>query len=181
MLSPALLLAAVAAAAAQPQASAPHPPENLLAGPARCVLRYLDAVRIAGPHARERTRAAVDPRAYGEARRLTAPRALAEVDRLVARGVDHPLAPWREAARSRILESFQLLAARRAPHGTAIVTVRERFGRPPGPLDRTVSEYLVGRVDGQWRVIDRRPGGTFDDAAVVQGYAGFFDAPLPAR
>src|SRR5512138_1909892 len=52
MHAPALLLSAVlaaAAAAAPPRDHAAAPPENLLAGPARCVLRYLDAVRIAGP------------------------------------------------------------------------------------------------------------------------------------
>jgi len=149
------------------------------------VLRYLDAVRIAGPRvtAFRRGGAAPEVRAYAEARRLTAPRTLEEIDRRSARGEDHPLAPWREAARSRVLESFQLLAARRAPLGAAVVTVRERFwlGDPDAPLDRAVSEYLVARVDGQWKVIDRRPGGSFDDGTIAEGYAGFFDAAGPSR
>jgi hypothetical protein len=163
----------------------PPPPENLLAGPARCVLRYLAAVRIAGPRVASFHRGGPppDPRAYAEARRLTAPRTLEEIDHRTARGEDHPLAPWRDAARSLILESFQLLAVRRAPLGAAIVTVNERFwlGDPDAPLDRTVSEYLVARVDGQWKVVDRRPGGTFEDAAIADGYAGFFDAAGPTR
>jgi hypothetical protein len=173
------------AAAADPPAAREHAPENLLAGPARCVLRYLDAVRIAGPRVTTLRRGAPPPdvRAYAEARKLTAPRTLEEIDRRTAHGEDHPLAPWRDAARSLVLESFQLLAARRAPLGAAIVTVKERFwlGDPDAPLDRTVSEYLVARVDGQWRVVDRRPGGTFDDSAIAEGYAGFFDAAGPNR
>jgi hypothetical protein len=180
-MSPALLLLTVAAAAAPPAPRTPRPPENLLAGPARCVLRYLDAVRLAGPHLRGASGTAPDLRPYGAARRLTAPRTLAEIDRLAARGQGHPLAPWRDAARNRILESFQLLAARRAPLGAAVVTVRERYGHPPAALELSVSEYLVARVDGEWKVVDRRPGGTFDDPGVERGYAGFFDAPASSR
>jgi hypothetical protein len=181
---PPLLLVTALLAAAPAAERAPPAPENLLAGPARCVLRYLDAVRLAGPRVPTLRRGAPpDPRAYSEARKLTAPRTLEEIDRRTARGEDHPLAPWRDAARSLVLESFQLLAARRAPLGAAIVTVKERFwlGERDVPLDRTVSEYLVARVDGQWRVVDRRPGGAFDDAAVADGYTGFFDAAGPNR
>jgi hypothetical protein len=185
MRAPLLLVSALLAAAAPGGGRPPHVPENLLAGPARCVLRYLDAVRLAGPRiaALRRGGPSPDPHAYAEARRLTAPRTLLEIDRRAARGLDHPLAPWRDAARSLVLESFQLLAARRAPLGAAVVTVKERFwlGDPDESLDRTVSEYLVARVDGEWKVIDRRPGGTFDDASVADGYAGFFDAAGPNR
>jgi hypothetical protein len=62
-----------------------------------------------------------------------------------------------------------------------VVTVRERHGRGPASLERSVAEYLVARVDGEWKVVDRRPGGTFEDAAVERGYAGFFDAPATTR
>ena len=48
-------------------------------------------------------------------------------------------------------------------------------------LARQISGYLVGRVGGRWRVVDRREGGAFDDAAVEGTYAGFFDAPPPSR
>lgn len=174
-----LLVAAFTTAGAAPKPVAVRPPENLLAGPARCVLRYLDAVRLAGPRradARGR-RAAPNEREYATAKRLTAPRTLDEIERWTARGDDHPLAPWREAARARVLESFQLLAARRAPRGTAIVTVKERYWLvdPDAALERTVSEYLVARVNGAWKVVDRRPGGAFPDAAVSSGYPEFFD------
>jgi hypothetical protein len=161
-----------------------HAPENLLAGPARCVLRYLDAVRLAGPRAGpDRRPHPPDERAYEAARRLTAPRTLEEIERRTARGEDHPLAPWREAAHARVLESFQLVSARRAPRGAAVVTVLERYGRGSADpaLDPGVSEYLVARVNGEWRVVDRRPGGTFADGEVAAGYAGFFDAAPPAR
>ncbi|HEX9308817.1 MAG TPA: hypothetical protein VF894_15090 [Anaeromyxobacter sp.] len=187
MHAPALLLVTALTTAAPPPVERAHAPENLLAGPARCVLRYLDAVRLAGPHAvavRHGRSPAPDERAYGAAKQLTAPRTLEEIDRWAARGADHPLAPWREAARSRVLESFQLLAARRAPRGAAVVTVRERFwlaDLDDGALDRTVSEYLVARVGGEWRVVDRRPGAAFDDLALAEGYAGFFDAAPAAR
>lgn len=178
---PLLLAATVAAPAGAP----PPAPENLLAGPARCVLRYLDAVRRAGP------RAPLVPKGkapeareqdYRVANALVAPRALQEVARRTAAGEPHPLAPWEEASRARVLESFQLVAVRRAPRGAAVVTVVERIWTPPAAqLEREVSEYLVGRVEGRWRIVDRRPGGAFEDAAVEASYAGFFDAPTGSR
>jgi hypothetical protein len=160
-----------------------RPRENLLAGPARCVLRYLDAVRHAGPRPPLATRRPeVREKDYARARALTAPRTLEEIARRAASGEDHPLAPWREAARQRVLESFQLVAVRRAPRGAAVVTVKERFWRPAGAeLERTTSEYLVARVAGEWRVVDRSPGRAFEDAAVAEGYGGFFDDPQGAR
>lgn len=110
-----------------------------------------------------------------------APRTLEEIARATALGQDHPLAPWRDAARARVLESFQLVAVRRAPRGSAVVTVKERFWRPGGALERVVSEYLVARVGGEWRVVDRSPGAAFDDVAVDARYAGFFDDPPRSR
>lgn len=163
------------------EATRAHARENLLAGPARCVLRYLDAVRLAGPRPPLAERGALPrPREkdYAKAKALTAPRTLEEI----ARRPDHPLAPWREAARTRVLESFQLVGVRRAPRGAAVVTVKERFWRPARPaLERTVSEYLVARVGGEWRVVDRSPGASFDDGALAERYAGFFDAPQDSR
>ena len=90
---------------------------------------------------------------------------------------------WHGASRAVVLDSFQLLAVRRAPRGAAVVTVRERFwrGDRDGPLVRSISEYLVGRLNGAWKVVDRRPGGVFDDASLAEGYAGFFDAAPPPR
>ncbi len=177
-----LLFSVFTAAAPAPREAAPRPPENLLAGPARAVLRYLEAVRLAGPYAvdaRPGRRAAADERAYAVAKKLTAPRTLDEIDRWAARGDDHPLAPWREAARARVLESFQLVAVRRSPRATAVVSVRERYRLvdPDAAPDRTVSEYLVARVNREWKVVDRRAGGAFDDRAIEVGYAGFFDPP----
>ncbi len=178
-----LLLATVAGSG--PRTERGGAQANLLTGPSRCVLRYLEAVRTAGPHvsaafagrlpsAREQD--------YAGAKGLTAPRTLADVERCSARGEDHPLAPWRAVARSRILEAFQLLAVRRAPRGAAVVTVAEHWWRASGaPLEEIVSEYLVARVGGEWKVVDRRPGTAFDDDAIAAGYAGYFDEPVRPR
>jgi hypothetical protein len=179
------LLFTTLAAAAEPSgghAGAARAPESLLAGPARCVLRYLEAVRLAGPRPLPATTRRVVAREedYARAKALTAPRTLREIARLAAAGEDHPLAPWREASRARVLESFQLVAVRRAPQGAVVVTVKERFWRPGASLDREVSEYLVARVDSEWKVIDRSAGAPFDDAEVPARYAGFFDAPAGA-
>jgi hypothetical protein len=155
-------------------------------GPARCVLRYLEAVRIAGPHPSSAATPGRPPSAreqdYARAKDLTAPRTLVDVQQSSARGEDHPLAPWRTAARSRVLEAFQLLAVRRAPRGAAVVSVAEHWWRGRGaPLETTVSEYLVARVAGEWKVVDRRPGVAFDDDAIAVGYAGYFDEPVQSR
>ena len=101
----------------------------------------------------------------------------------MASGADHPLAPWRDAARGRVLESFQLLAVRRAPRGAAVVTVRERFWRARdwrAPLE-AIRERVPGGA-GRRRVAGgRSPAGTaFDDDAVTADYGGWFDAPAAA-
>jgi CelD/BcsL family acetyltransferase involved in cellulose biosynthesis len=174
-----LLLSLLLAAAPAQDVPAPSaPPENLLRGPARCVLRYLEAVRVAGPRAAEvRARpTAVRVGDWDAVRRLIAPRTLDEIGRGAQDA--HPLAPWVESA-WRVLETFQLLAVRRAPLGAAVVTVRELFWlrREPGaPLGQAVSEYLVARVGGEWRVVARKPGGAFDDEEVQARYAARFDA-----
>jgi hypothetical protein len=178
----ALLLAATAASTPA-RAEVARIPENMLAGPARCVLRYLDAVRLAGPRpaATNARRFQAREEDYAKAKALTAPRTLQEIARLAADGEDHPLAPWRDAARAQVLESFQLVGVRRAPQGAVVVTVKERFWRPGAKLDRTISEYLVARVNSEWRVVDRSPGAPFDDAEVPARYAGFFDTPAGAQ
>jgi hypothetical protein len=113
--------------------------------------------------------------AFADARRLTAPRTLADIGRAEERGEAHPLAFWQEAGK-RVLEGFQLLAVRRAPRGAVIVTVEERAWVAPAgsDLERSASEYLVARVDGDWRVVARRPGGRFDDGA-IDAYQGYWD------
>ena len=157
--------------------------ENLFRGPARCVLDYLEAVRLAGPRGKTLPRGTRSlQQDYRAARTLTAPRALAEADRRVAAGEDAPLAPWRGATRGVVLESFSLLEVRRAPRGAAVVVVRERLRREGEPsLGVTTSEYLVGRVDGEWKVLDRRIGARFGDAEIVARYEGWFDPPAAAQ
>ena len=74
------------------------------------------------------------------------------------------------------------VSVRRAPLGAAVVTVLERLWEPPeAALARRVSEYLVGRVGGEWRIVDRSEGAPFEDAAIDHAYAGFFDAPSGTR
>lgn len=173
---PLLLFALLATTTASP--SGP-PGENLFRGPARCVLSYLEAVRLAGPRgpvlARQRRPQEQD---YRAARALIAPRTLAEIDRLATHGEDHPLASWRAAAQGIVLESFSLLEVRRAPRGAAVVTARERWRQDGNSiLGVTVSEYLVARVDGEWKVVDRRPGEHFQERDIAEGYASWFDEP----
>jgi hypothetical protein len=170
--------------AAGPGPAGPGGGENLFRGPARCVLSYLEAVRLAGPQgpALSRQRRPLE-RDYRAARALIAPRTLAEIDRLASRGEDHPLAFWRAAARGLVLESFSLLEVRRAPRSAAVVTARERWrqDRASG-LGLTVSEYLVARVGGEWRVVDRRTGERFRERDLSEGYTAWFDEPAaPAR
>jgi hypothetical protein len=175
--SAALALAVVLASgtSAPPQAP-PSQRENLLRGPARLVLRYLDAVRLADPRAGTRGAAAL-----ARAERLVAPRALAAAEERLARGEEHPLAAFRTARHPRVLEGFQLLAVRRAPRSSVVVTVAElhRDARATDErLARSVSEYLVARVDGEWRVVDRRAGERFDDEWILASYDGWWDEPI---
>jgi hypothetical protein len=171
------LVLVVLLAAASP--SGPTGGENLFRGPARCVLSYLEAVRLAGPRgpvlARQRKALEQD---YRAARALIAPRALAEIDRLAARGQDHPLNSWRAAAQGLVLESFSLLEVRRAPRGAAVVTARERWRQDgTSSLGVTSSEYLVARVGGEWKVVDRRTGERFQEREIAEGYVSWFDDP----
>lgn len=153
-----------------------------LAEASRCVARYLDAVRHAAPSppaVRPPRELAVTEDDYAEVKRLTAPSTLAAV----ARGARPEMAPWRDAGRERFLESFELLGARHAPRAAVVVSVREQLYlvRAGGErLEPRVSEYLVARVDGAWRVVDRRPGGRFSDDEVAAGFAGEWDGEAPA-
>ena len=178
-MSPALLLLLAASPSAAPRDAG----ENLFRGPARCVLDYLEAVRLAGPRGRTLPRGSRSlQQDYRAARALTAPRALADVDRRVAAGEDTPLAPWLGASHGVVLESFSLLEVRRAARGAAVVAVRERLRRDGAPsLGVITSEYLVGRVDGEWRIVDRRIGARFHDREIADGYAGWFDRPVAAQ
>lgn len=177
----ALFATTLLAAGAGPGGGTADPPADLLRGPARAVIRFLDAVRLEGPRVEPggRARAATE-RDYARAKSLVAPSTLEAMAAHGARGEEHPLAFWREAARGHVLESFQLLGVRRGPEGTVLVAVEERTWRadaPAGRPVRTTSEYLVARVGSAWRVVDRRAGGTFEEEA-VRARAAAFDAPL---
>jgi hypothetical protein len=167
-------------ALARETAAEPHE----LLDPARCVRRYLAAVRRAAPYpeqGRARGRPARES-AYEAAKRLTAPRTLEEIDARRARGErHHPMAPWEAAGTDAFVQSFELLAVRRAPAGAAVVTVKERLYRlgRGDRLDRVVTEYLVAQVGGAWRVVDRRPRGTFTDGD-VERYVGWWDGTAAA-
>jgi hypothetical protein len=182
--SAALALAVVLAAPGTfPPAVVPPHRENLLRGPARLVLRYLDAIRLAEPRATDSRARKLSAREaeYARAKRFVAPRALADAERHAARGLEHPLLFWRHPANRWVLEGFQLLAVRRAPRSSVVVTVEERHWdlvATDRRLARTVNEYLVARVDGEWRVMDRRGGGLFDDDSILAAYDGWWDEPI---
>jgi hypothetical protein len=58
-----------------------------------------------------------------------------------------------------------------------VVTVEEHHLDPAADgrrLQRTVSEYLVAPVAGEWRIVDRRVGAAFD-AQAIAGYDGYWD------
>jgi hypothetical protein len=150
---------------------------NPLLDPARCVRSWLEAVRRATPYLEPGAAARPLPAResdYAGARRLIAPRALEEIETRAARGEIHPLAAWAAARTGTFVHSFELVAARRAPRGAAVITVRERLSRQRGRLETVISQYLVAPVGGEWRVVDRRPGGAFTDAEIEGGYAGWW-------
>lgn len=181
---PLLAAALIVTSPGSPEPAATSPgdaPADLLRGPARALIRFLDAVRVAGPRVTPGGRARAPAEGdYARAEALVAPSTREVIAASGTRGEAHPLAFWREAARGRVLESFQLVRVRRGPRGSALVAVEERTWRasaPSAPPERTTSEYLVGRIGAAWLVVDRRPGGTFEEDAVLS-LAAAFDAPL---
>lgn len=166
----AVLLALVASA------SPPAAPGEGLHDPARCALDYLQAVRLAGPLGPVLTARRDLRQRYRAVRALIAPRTLVEIDQLDVLGQDHPLASWRAAEHGLVLESSSLLGIRRAPLGAAVVTVRERWRRDRArALQLTLSEYLVARVGGAWRIVARRIGEPLQDEEIAERYEGWFD------
>lgn len=185
-LAPLVALAlALPAEAAPPSPGAPavrgSPSASALVAGTRAVGRYLDAVRLSGPSPLASSPARVLPVSeedYAPAKALTAPRTLEEIEARRARGEHHEMAPWLRADRDRLLESFDLLGARRAPRGAVVVTVRERYyvvGEGGTRLHAVVSEYLAARVGGAWRVVDRRADRRFSDDEIADRYPGYWD------
>jgi hypothetical protein len=126
-----------------------------LAAAARCVSEYLEAVAAAAPpRARPRRVAAAEEAGRWErARARLAPAALA------AAGPDAaaPLAPWKEFARGGAFLGYELLAARRAPNGAAVVVTRERVAASlaDDATERRCA-YVVAPIDGAWRIASAR-------------------------
>ena len=146
-----------------------------LAAAARCVSEYLEAVAAAAPpRARPtgRTAAAEEAGRWERARARLAPAALA------AREPAAPLAPWTAFARGGAFLGYELLGARRAPRGAAVIVARERVvASPAADATERRCAYLVGPVAGAWRIADARCGRGYGDEEVASGWPGAWDEP----
>jgi len=153
-------------------------PEPLLA-PVRCVGDYLEALAAAAPPRPTRAAArATNPASEARWVRLRsylAPRTATGLDTS-----DRPqlLAPWTTLGRDGAFLGYELLAARRAPRGAAVVVSRERTERAPGATPSSAAcVYLLGKVSGVWRIADKRCGRDFSNGEVVSNYKGYWDEP----
>ena len=153
---------------------------DALAAPVRCVFEYLEAVIAAAPpHALGEASSSdpngADPR-WSRVRSYLAPRAADALARSPRK--EGALAPWRALGRDGAFLGFEVLAARRAPRGAAVVIARERSARAPGaPTSTATCAYLVARLAGAWRIADKRCGHDFANREVFSGYVGFWDEP----
>ncbi len=152
----ALLAAAAVAATAGFAAEAADGDDAGLAGPVRCVSDYLEALASAAPVRPVRSPRAPPPRAdeprWALARsHLAPPVAIA--------GVPGPPAPWEELGRDGAFLGYELLGARPAARGAAVVVVRERTVRGPEVNALfAVCAYLVAPLEEGWRIVSRRCG-----------------------
>lgn len=149
-----------------------------LVAPVRCVSDYLEAVTAAAPPRPSRaaaggTGSGTPDLRWARTRSYLAPRADAELD-----ASDRPqlLAAWRTLGRDGAFLGYEILAARRAPRGAAVVIARERTARASGANAVTAAcAYLVGKVSGAWRIADKRCGRDFSNSEIASGYQGFWD------
>ena len=158
--------------------AAPARELEVLVAPVRCVGDYLEAVAAAAPPRPSRAAAAtaqVSELRWARARSYLAPRALAGLD---ARAGPRPLAPWTTLGRDGAFLGYEILAARRAPRGAAVVVSRERTTRALGANPTLAAcAYLVGKVSGIWRIADKRCGRDFSNGEIAAGYQGYWDDP----
>ncbi|HTP27974.1 MAG TPA: hypothetical protein VMK12_20255 [Anaeromyxobacteraceae bacterium] len=146
--------------------------------PARCVSDYLEAVAVAAPpHPRAQ---GLPPSPTGleppwiRVRSFLAPRAEKKLDAPAA--APQPLAPWSSLGREGAFLGYELLAVRRAPRGSVVVVAHERTARTPEAQPTVAAcAYLLGKVEGKWRIADRRCGRDFSNTEVLTGYLGFWD------
>jgi hypothetical protein len=87
---------------------------------------------------------------------------------------------WPELGRDVALVGFELLAVRRAPLGGAVVVARERTAERASALAVSAAcVYLLGPLEGIWRIVDKRCGRDFGNGEILSSYAGAWDAPGP--
>ncbi len=161
---------------------APARAADSLVAPVRCVGDYLEALAAAAPPRPRRAPApppnhGSEPR-WARVRSYLAPRTAATLD---ATGRPALLAPWASLRRDEAFLGYELMAARRAPRGAAVVVTRERTERGVGaPPTSAACVYLVGKVSGAWRIADKRCGRDFTNREVSAGYPGYWDEPAVA-
>lgn len=125
--------------------------------------RYLDAVKA---------------KHWGEAKQLVHPKTLsviAERKRRLGRE-EHAMAPWHYEKKLYYLTGYRI-AGTRFTAGAFVVDVKEDNYqvRERVVVEGEPASYLVGKFHGQWYVVDKLRGETFNDESIKLGYPGYFD------
>ena len=159
--------------------AAPARDSEPLLAPVRCVSDYLEALAAAAPprpaRARPREARAESELLWARLRPYLTPRTAADIE---ATGRPQLLAPTGTLGHDVAFLGYELLAARRAPRGAAVVVSRERTERAVGATPSSAAcAYLVGKVSGVWRIADKRCGRDFSNGEVASNYAGYWDEP----
>lgn len=162
-----------------PSAAAPAREADPLLAPVRCVGDYLEALVAAAPprpaRVRVREAGAESELRWSRVRAYLAPRTATDI---AETGRPPLLAPWTTLGRDGAFLGYELLAARRAPRGAAVVVSRERIERAAGGASSSAAcVYLVGKVGGTWRIADKRCGRDFSNREVASNYSGYWDEP----
>jgi hypothetical protein len=94
---------------------------------------------------------------------------------------DHPMAPWGLEKTDSYLTQFKVEKVFPGAQGTWVVeTLEDNYQvQEKGTAEGEMASYLVGKSNGQWYVVDKKRGETFNPASIKLGYKNYFD-PEPA-